>query len=51
MQGHLNENMLEDEDIVKEDNKGDIFQSEIDFVIDNLKNNKVCGINEIQESQ
>lgn len=38
-------NVLEEENRVEDDNKGDyILQSEIDCAIENLKNNKACGM-------
>lgn len=41
-------NVLEEENCVEDENKGDyILQSEIDSAIENLKNNKACGIDKI----
>lgn len=41
-------NILEEKDCVEEEDKGDyIFELKIDFAIENLKNNKACGIYEI----
>jgi hypothetical protein len=46
---HFNGNVFEEENCVKEEeDKGDyIFQSKIDFAIENLQNKKTCGIEEI----
>ncbi|CAI6343800.1 unnamed protein product [Macrosiphum euphorbiae] len=41
-------NVLEEENCAEDEDKGDyILQSEIDFAIENLKNNKACGIDKI----
>lgn len=48
---HFNGNILEEENCVEEEDKRDyILQSEIDFAIENLKNKKACGMDEIQHN-
>jgi hypothetical protein len=45
---HFNGNVLKEENCIEEKDKRDyILRSEIDFAMENLKNKKACGINEI----